>query len=87
MLRIYYFTATWCGPCKVFGPILKDVVENMTDVELVKVDADENQDMVNKFGIKGFPTIIVTKDDKELSRSAGLMPKVKLQQFLASVGA
>jgi thioredoxin 1 len=80
-MKIYYFTAKWCGPCKTFGPILNDVVKE----NLIKVDIDEQPEIASKFNIRGVPTIVlVDEQDKEITRNIGLMTKTKLQNFIDS---
>lgn len=52
------FTATWCGPCKVFLPILQEFKDEMKDkVRIIKIDIDKNQGFANELGIRGVPTV------------------------------
>lgn len=51
------FWAEWCGPCKVLGPIV-DEVEKMVDADFLSVNADDNSELVQKFGIRGIPTML-----------------------------
>jgi thioredoxin 1 len=83
MIKVCYFTATWCGPCKVFGPVLTETIAEFSqDVELEKIDVDDKPELVTELQVKGFPTIILFNKDKEISRHTGLMSKTKLQQVI-----
>jgi thioredoxin 1 len=82
MIKVYYFSAEWCGPCKAFGPMITDLTNGLTGVELEKVDADDKPELVNKFQVKSFPSIVMVKGEQELGRHSGLVPKSKLQQVL-----
>ena len=61
------FFATWCGPCKVLGPILKDVKDNLGDgISIIKIDVDKNQQIASQYQVRGVPTIILFQDGKQL---------------------
>lgn len=85
MLKIHYFTAQWCGPCKIFGPILTETLTKFDKIELNKIDADDEPETVTKFNIRAFPTIVIEEDGKELGRHVGLIQKAKLEQVLNDV--
>lgn len=65
------FTATWCGPCKAFSPILQEFKDEMKDkIRVIKIDIDKNQDFANEMGIRGVPTVhIYQKGDLKWSAS------------------
>ncbi len=84
-MKVLYFTAQWCGPCRAFGPILYSLIEELKEsVQLEKIDADENPDMVSQYQIRSFPTIVMLKDGKEVARHSGLAPKEKLKGILTN---
>jgi thioredoxin 1 len=73
------FTAVWCGPCKMVDPIIKQLaVDWAGKVKVVKCDADQNPDVLMKYGIMGIPTIMLFKDGEMVERSTGYQPKDKL---------
>lgn len=73
LLKFYSKT---CGPCKMLAFILKDLDKKYgDDLTIVNIDFEENPDLVAEYGIEGYPTIIIFKDGKELSRKAGLQQK------------
>ncbi len=73
------FWATWCGPCKMIAPLV-DEIANDYEGQLVvgKVDADENQNIMMKYGIMGIPTLILFKGGEPVARVTGFQPKEKL---------
>lgn len=81
-LVVVDFFATWCGPCRVFGPILEKVASEINDIEIFKVDVDQNEKTAKKFGIMSIPTIVLLKDGKEIARNIGLMNYEDLIEFI-----
>lgn len=72
------FFATWCGPCQMLAPILKEVKATMgDDLTIIKIDVDKNPDlMMNpQFQVKGVPTLMLFKNGRMLWRQSGVMPK------------
>lgn len=69
------FFATWCGPCKMLGPILEQISEERDDVIIAKCDIDECMDITQRFGIMSVPTMILFKQGKELTKEIGLKTK------------
>ena len=75
------FYATWCGPCKMLGPVFEEVsIES--DIKFVKVDIDDHEDLCGKYGVMSVPTLILFEDGKEVKRNIGFIPKEKLEEFI-----
>ena len=73
------FFSTTCGPCKMLGFVLNDVEKTLGDkVKILKVDFDKNKDLIEKYEVKGYPTIIILKDGVEVKRLTGLQQKPAL---------
>ena len=75
------FYATWCGPCKMFGPIFEEVA-NEKNINFVKLDVDKYGDIARKYGVMSIPTIILFNDGKEVKRHTGFMSKDDFINFL-----
>lgn len=69
------FFATWCGPCKMLGPILEQISEERDDVIIAKCDIDECMDIAQEFGIMSVPTMILFKQGKDVAKEIGLKTK------------
>ena len=70
------FFATWCGPCKMLGPILKEVKDNLGDrISIIKIDVDKNQQIASKYHVRGVPTMILYQQGKQLWRQSGVLTK------------
>ena len=77
------FFATWCGPCKAQEPIIKSfATEHGNSIRVLKIDIDKNQEIANKFGIRGVPTIALFKEGKLCYKNSGVHSKSQLNQVL-----
>ena len=73
------FHATWCGPCKMMSPILKEVKDNVGDaVSVIKVDVDKNPQAAAMYQVQGVPTLILFKNGEPVWRQSGVVPKANL---------
>jgi thioredoxin 1 len=72
------FFATWCGPCQMLAPILKDVKTNLGErVSIIKIDVDKNQAVAAQYQVRGVPTMILFQNGKQLWRQSGVISKVE----------
>lgn len=73
------FFATWCGPCKMLGPILKEVKDSLGDrISIIKIDVDKNQQIASKYQVRGVPTMILYQSGKQLWRQSGVLSKEEI---------
>ena len=73
------FSAVWCGPCKMLDPIVKQLAGEWDGkVKIVKIDADQNPNILMKYGVMGIPTLLFFKEGEIKERITGYMPKDKL---------
>ncbi|MBF0706320.1 MULTISPECIES: thioredoxin [Bacillales] len=77
------FWAPWCGPCKMIAPVLEELDSEMSDVKVVKLDVDENQETASKFGVMSIPTLLVFKNGEVVDQVVGFQPKEALAQTLS----
>ncbi|MCZ8198154.1 MAG: thioredoxin [Flavobacterium sp.] len=70
------FYATWCGPCQMLGPILKDVKDSLGErISIIKVDVDKNQELAAMQQVRGVPTMLLFQNGKQLWRQSGVVSK------------
>ena len=75
------FFATWCGPCKVQGPILEDVKKRVGDkANILKVDIDQNQELAMQYRVQSVPTLIMFKNGEAVWRAVGVQHADLLEQ-------
>lgn len=75
--------APWCGPCRMIGPVIEKIAtESNGRWNVVKIEADSNQDILMEYGIRSIPTLIVLKDGKEVHREIGFKQKEVLEGIL-----
>lgn len=67
--------ATWCGPCKMFSPILDELVKEVKEVKFYKLDVDENPNTSEEYQIMTIPTILIFEDGRLISQTSGFMTK------------
>lgn len=80
MASILYFSTTWCGPCKMFKPVVQQV-QLETGIPVQYVDAEQSPDLASKYQVSSVPTIVVTDGITVLYKHTGAMPKSQLQNL------
>ncbi|WP_124068317.1 thioredoxin [Clostridium sp. E02] len=77
------FWATWCGPCKMVGPVVEQVAEETVDVARVgKINVDEEQELAQTFKVMSIPTLVVIKDGKVVKSTVGAQSKQTILSML-----
>lgn len=71
-----YFSATWCGPCKAFKPVIQEAVSEGYNIEYI--DIDSNQDAAVEYGVRSVPTVVILQNGTEVDRIVGSVPKQSL---------
>ena len=73
MKQLIYFSAVWCQPCKMLGPVMEELQSEGYNVQ--KVDVDANPTLSQKYGVRNIPTVILTINGEEVARKVGASPK------------
>ena len=82
-LFVVDFFATWCGPCRMLGPVMEEVQDELLGkASIYKVDIDEAEDVARSFGIMSVPSVLFFRDGKEIGRFVGYRNK---QQALEEI--
>jgi thioredoxin 1 len=76
------FWAPWCGPCRVVAPVLEEIANERSDVRIVKLNVDDNQQTAAKYGVMSIPTMILFKHGQPAETIVGALPKPRLVQQL-----
>ena len=80
MKTVKYFTATWCGPCKTFKPIMNEIASEGYSVQFI--DIDQNQTLTSQHNILSVPTTVIEENGVEVDRFVGALPKQSVMQRL-----
>ena len=76
-----YFTATWCGPCKSFKPIMNEIANEGYSVQFI--DIDQNQTLTSQYNVRSVPTTVIEENGVEVDRFVGALPKESVKNKLA----
>ena len=76
------FNATWCGPCRMLGPVVEELSDEIKDVKFVSIDVDEEEDLSKEYDVYTIPCLVLFEKGKEVNRSIGFIPKEELENFL-----
>ena len=80
------FWATWCGPCRMLGPVIEEIAtEYEGRVVVGKVDVDSNQDYAAQYGVRNIPTVLVFQNGEVVGRQVGVAPKNTYTEALDSL--
>lgn len=75
------FYADWCGPCRMVGPIIEEISNELKEVKVIKVNVDEREDVAKTYGIMSIPTIILFRDGQIDKKQIGFVPKEVLLRW------
>ena len=83
-LMLVDFWATWCGPCRMLGPVIEELAEEYEgkDVVIGKVDVDENPELARRYGVMQVPTVLLLQNGEELAREIGVRPMEAYTELL-----
>lgn len=76
------FWANWCGPCKMMGPVVEQIAQDMGgSARVCKINIDEQPELARQYNVMSIPTFILFKEGKEVNRKIGVMPKEELARL------
>ena len=77
------FWAEWCGPCRMIGPALEEISDEMAGkVKIAKLNVDENPQISSQLGIRSIPALMMFKDGKVVAQKVGAAPKGELSRWI-----
>ncbi len=76
------FWASWCGPCRMVGPVIEEIAAERSDVKVCKVNVDEEPALAARFQIMSIPTLMVFRDGRVTNQALGAMPKRQILSLL-----
>lgn len=76
------FWAPWCGPCRMVVPLVEEIAEERSDIKVVKINVDEEQELAMQFGVMSIPTLVVMKNGKVVNQITGARPKAQILAML-----
>lgn len=79
MKQLWYFSAPWCGPCKMFGPTMDRVASQGIQVNKINIDYEANA--VTKYGVRSVPTTILVENGQEVRRFVGAKSENQVIDF------
>ena len=78
MKEILYFSAAWCGPCKMLGPIMDSLAGQ---INFRKIDVDQDQESSIQYGIKNIPTLVLVENGEVKNRIVGMQSEATILNF------
>ena len=76
------FWAPWCGPCRMVVPLVEEIAKERSDIKVVKINVDEEQELAMQFGVMSIPPLVVMKNGKIVNQVTGARPKAQILAML-----
>ena len=76
------FYADWCGPCRMVAPFVAQIADEHPEYLICKINVDNSPELAKEFGVMSIPTLVVLKEGKVVSQSAGARPKAQILAML-----
>ncbi len=76
------FNADWCGPCKMLKPIIDELAEEKTDIKIVSINIDDEDELSEEYNVSSIPCLVLFDQGKEIKRNVGIMSKDDIEAFI-----
>lgn len=76
------FYADWCGPCKMITPVLEELSKSYPDVQFIKVNVDQENELAQKYGVMSIPALFAVKNGEVKKQAVGFQPKPMLEELI-----
>ena len=76
------FWATWCGPCKMIGPVIEEIANEHPEIKVCKINVDEEGELSIKHGVMSIPTLMIFKNGEIAQTAIGYRPKEGIEELL-----
>ena len=76
------FYAPWCAPCKMIAPVVDQIAQDYSDIKVVKINADNSEALMAKFGVRGLPTLLLMNDGEVVATQVGAASLGQVKQFV-----
>jgi len=76
------FFADWCGPCRMVAPIVEEISQERTDIQVGKINVDEQPELAARFQVASIPTLVVMRGGKIAKQMVGARPKAQILNML-----
>jgi thioredoxin 1 len=79
------FWAEWCGPCRMMNPVIENIKKTNPNIEVVKVNVDEDRKYAAEYQVRSIPTLIIFKEGKQVWRNSGVLTEQTLNDKLQTI--
>ena len=76
------FYAPWCAPCKMLAPVVEQIAQEHEDIKVIKINADNSQELMDKFGIRGIPTLLLMNKGQLVATQVGAASVSQVTKFV-----
>lgn len=81
-VAIIDFYAEWCGPCRTLGPVLNELASENPNIDVIKVNVDDNSDLSAEFKIRSIPAVFIYKDGEKINQFVGMKSKEDILKLI-----
>ncbi|MBE6976350.1 MAG: thioredoxin [Ruminococcaceae bacterium] len=76
------FFATWCGPCRMVGPVLEEIAQENESIKVCKIDVDQDPELAQRFQVTSIPLLVVMENGKVVNQALGARPKDQILKLI-----